>query len=67
MEKGCGSNKFKGKFDKTLVRSLSRNLTNIRSKIELLNPRKEEKETIEREKKIKKNVCSDISVKSGVT
>ena len=53
-KKDGGSNKFKGKLDKTQERSLDRNLTNIKSEMKLLNPRKEEEETIERAKKIKK-------------
>ena len=49
-----------------MARSLGRIPIRIRSKIDLLNPRKGEEETIERPKKIRK-VCSVITVKSGDT
>lgn len=57
----------KVKLRRLRARSLGRSLTRIRLAIEILNPRKEEKEIpIKKTKKIKK-VCNVITVKSGVT
>ena len=66
LKKDGGSNKFKGKFDKTHEKKSWSNSIRIRSKIDLLNPRKWEEETIERTKKIRK-ICNVITVKSGDT
>ncbi|XP_058727147.1 uncharacterized protein LOC131598579 [Vicia villosa] len=56
----------KAKSTRLRARSLGRTLASSRSKIELLSPRKEEEENIERTKKIKR-ICSAITVRNGVT
>ena len=50
------STNSKASLTRLRARSLGLNLTNIRSKMELLNPQKEEEETIEMAKKIKRCV-----------
>ncbi|XP_050902078.1 uncharacterized protein LOC127110544 [Lathyrus oleraceus] len=57
----------KAKSTRLVARSLGRILTRIRLMIELLNPRKEEKEIPIKKIKKRKKVCSDIIVKSVVT
>lgn len=58
----------KVKSTRLRARSIGRILTRIRSMIELLNPRKEEKEiTIRKTKKRKKKVCIATTVKNRVT